>query len=210
MANTIAVLGVGPGSADYLTPAAAKHISEAGVLVGASRLLKTFAQPGQICNPITANLQDTVLIIKEQCKQHKVAVLVSGDSGLYSFANYLTKYINEDLLEIVPGISSVQLLFARLKKPWQQATVISMHGRTDEKLVKFVKEKELVAVLTGKDNTPQTIAGWLISAGCDDNAPVKVGCNLSYENEYIYCGNLSQLQQCCHQLTNCVMVIGDV
>ncbi|MBM7854344.1 cobalt-precorrin-7 (C5)-methyltransferase [Desulfohalotomaculum tongense] len=208
MANTIAVLGVGPGSADYLTPAAARHISEAEVLVGACRLIKTFAQPGQKCYTITADLQQTIRVIKEESRRHKVAVLVSGDSGLYSFASCLTKHIDGKQLEIIPGISPVQLLFARIKKPWQQAVIISMHGRTSGELIELVKRGRLVAVLTDKNNTPQAIARWLLSSGCPD-AGVTVGCNLSYDDERIYSGTLSQLCRCNDRLNNSVMVIGD-
>ncbi|MBO8138057.1 MAG: precorrin-6y C5,15-methyltransferase (decarboxylating) subunit CbiE [Desulfotomaculum sp.] len=209
MANTIAVLGMGPGSEDYLTPAAAKYLSEAQVLVGASRLLSTFARPGQQCYPVNANLKEAVQFIKEKSRDYRVAVLVSGDTGLYSFASYLTRHLDENQLKIIPGISSVQLMFARLKKPWEQAVIISMHGRSNSEIVELVKKGRLVAVLTGRENTPRSIACWLLSEGCP-NAGVKVGCNLSYENERIYSGRLSDLCRCSDDFSNSVMVIGDV
>lgn len=212
MAYTISVLGVGPGSRDYLTNIAAKRLDEAGVVVGSQRLLKEFAQPGQQTYPLTGELVKAVQYIQEQSATQRVVVLVSGDSGLYSFAQYLTQNIdNSDRLEIIPGISPIQLLFAKLKKPWEDVVILSAHGReeTKEQILLLVKEKLRVAVLTGGGNTPQSIAAWLLDYGCPD-VPVVVGSNLSYQNEVILQGSLRYIASYPHPLANSIMVIGHV
>lgn len=212
MAYTISVLGVGPGSSDYLTTIAAKKLSEAEVVVASRRLLNEFTHPGQQTYPITGDLQQAVTYIQEQSKNHRLVVLVSGDSGLYSFTNYLTTHIAEPAqLDIVPGISPVQLLFARIKKPWDGVTIISAHGRetTKDQIALLVKEKLPVAVLTGGGNTPQIIATWLLDQDCPDVVAV-VGANLSYSDEVIYQGLLSDIASYQGSLANSVMVIGHV
>jgi cobalt-precorrin-7 (C5)-methyltransferase len=205
-------LGVGPGNSDYLTNIAAKKLREAEVVVASRRLLKEFAQPRQQTYPITGDLQLAVDYIQAQSKNHRVVVLVSGDSGLYSFSNYLTTHI-EDLgkLEIVPGISPVQLLFAKIKRSWEHVSIISAHGREAAKvqIAEFVKGNLPVAVLTGGGNTPQTIAAWLLDHGCPDVVTV-VGANLSYHDEVIYQGLLSDIANHQDPLVNSIMVIGHV
>lgn len=206
------MLGVGPGNRDYLTTIAAKKLSEAEVVVASRRLLKEFTLPGQQTYPITGDLQQAVSYIQQQSKNHRVVVLVSGDSGLFSFTNYLTAHLDEPAqLDIVPGISPVQLLFARIKKPWDGVTIISAHGRetTKGQIALLVKEKLPVAVLTGGGNTPQIIATWLLDQGCPD-VEVVVGVNLSYHDEIVYQGLLSDVASYQDPLVNSIMVIGHV
>lgn len=212
MAYTISVLGVGPGSKDYLTNIATRKLKSADVVVASRRLLKEFTHPGQKTYPITGDLPLVVDYIQTQSKNRRVVVLVSGDSGLYSFANYLAKQVDDlSRLEIIPGISSVQLLFAKLKRPWEQVVIISAHGRQKPRtqLLTLVQQKIPLAVLTGGNNTPQAIATWLLAQDCDDIATV-VGANLSYYNEVIYQGLLSDTAAYPHPLTNSVLVIGHV
>ena len=44
MQNKIIVVGIGPGSPDYLLPIALKKIKNAKVLVGSARALRTYGQ----------------------------------------------------------------------------------------------------------------------------------------------------------------------
>ncbi|WP_003541430.1 precorrin-6y C5,15-methyltransferase (decarboxylating) subunit CbiE [Desulfotomaculum nigrificans] len=207
MAHSITVIGVGPGSPDFLTPAGSRALAQADLVVGAKRLLITFAQPHQEVYPLGADLAEAAEFIRRKSEEKQVAVLVSGDTGLYSFADYLAERLPADRLTLVPGISSVQLMFARLKRPWQEAVIISRHGRQDRRLIQLVQSGLVVAVLTDRYNTPQLLAAELLTAGCQD-LPVAVGCNLSYDDETIYRGKLSSLRESTEQFVNCVVVIG--
>ncbi|CCO07982.1 precorrin-6y C5,15-methyltransferase (decarboxylating) subunit CbiE [Desulforamulus hydrothermalis] len=207
MAKRIKVIGAGPGSPDYLTPAGAAALQQAEVLVGARRLLQAFARPDQEVFALGADLEEAVAFIRRSYETKQVAVLVSGDTGLYSFAAYLANCFPAASLEFIPGISSLQLMFARLKQPWQDAVVLSCHGRNDRRLLAAVQAGWPVAVLTDNHNTPQTLAARLLAAGCTD-LPVSVGCNLSYPAELLYRGTLSALAKAEQKFLNCVVVIG--
>lgn len=207
MADVIKVVGVGPGSGDYLTAAGAKALAEAQVLVGARRLLQEHAQPEQETYALGSDLEAAVDYIR-QCLPHKrVAVLVTGDTGLYSLAAYLAERFPAEQLAFIPGISSIQLLFARLQKPWQDVVVLSRHGREEHRLLTVVQAGMVAAVLTDAKHTPQALASELLAGGCGD-LPVSVGCNLSYADEFIFRGTLSSLQFYDRKLMNCVVVIG--
>ncbi|AQS60078.1 precorrin-6y C5,15-methyltransferase (decarboxylating) subunit CbiE [Desulforamulus ferrireducens] len=207
MATAIKVIGVGPGDPNYLTLIGQEAIAEAEFLVGAQRLLEVFALPHQETYPLGANLQEAVAVIKKEAATKKVAVLVSGDTGLYSFAATLKRLLPEYRFEFVPGISSVQLLFAKLQLPWQDVAILSCHGRMDYRLVSLVQSGMPVAVLTDEYNSPQFLAQELLESGCGD-LPVTVGCNLSYEQEIIYRGTLASLLLVQEKYGNCVVVVG--
>lgn len=207
MANVIKVIGVGPGNPDYLTSAGAMALEQAEVLVGARRLLANFARPHQELYPLGSDIEQAVEFIRQCYPQKQMAVLVSGDTGLYSFAATLVGRLPEDMLEFIPGISSVQLMFARLKFPWQDAVVISRHGREDSRLTNVIQAGLVVAVLTDAKNNPQALAKELLAGGCKD-LPVSVGCNLSLDNELLFRGTLVSLAECENKFLNCVVVIG--
>lgn len=124
------VIGVGPGDPSYLTKIGAEIISSSEVLVGARRHLDSFAANGQQTVEIGAsNIKDIIDYISENKDQKKISVLVSGDPGFYSFGKLIIENFKSDDFEFAPGISSVQLAFSRLKKPWDDAAFVSLHGR---------------------------------------------------------------------------------
>ncbi|RYD06665.1 hypothetical protein N752_03050 [Desulforamulus aquiferis] len=192
---------------EFLTRAGARALAKGEILIGAPRLLASFLSPGQESYPLGSDLEAATEYIRSNYQIKRVVVLVSGDPGFYSLAAFIRNRFPEEVLEFIPGISSIQLMFARLKQPWQDVAFISRHGRQDQRLLGVLQAGLVAAVLTDKVNTPQGLAAELLAGGCSD-LPVSVGCNLSLETEYLYRGSLSQLKDYNKILLNCVVVIG--
>lgn len=124
------VIGVGPGDPSYLTKKGHDIISSSKVLVGARRHLDSFSTLGQKTVELKAsNLREVIDYLRTNKKKDKISVLVSGDPGFFSFGRLIAENFEFDEFEFVPGISSVQLAFSRLKKPWDDTAFISMHGK---------------------------------------------------------------------------------
>lgn len=162
--HKITVIGIGPGSLQCLTREAESAIVRADVLVGGRRHLDTFALEGKETFVLANNLEETINFINAR-RHLKVAVLATGDPGVFGILSYLRKHFSPDELEVIPGISSVQQAFARLAMPWQDAVILSAHGREPEALVAIIKSQAKAAVLTGPDATPGHLAGLLDGAG---------------------------------------------
>jgi len=206
MAFTIKVAGTGPGDGRYITPLALESIKAAEVIVGGRRQLEKLASPHQEQFVIGNNLPAVLEYIKSQCVDKSVVVLASGDPGLFSIATYLAEHLDQECLEFIPGISSVQLMFARLRKPWQDARIISLHGRSLADLDRQLQYKGTTALLTGGEWTPPKIADYLTAAGVGD-CPVAIGQNLSYPEEKIIMTSLRELAGMAGDFTNSLMVI---
>lgn len=206
MEPVISIVGTGPGDPHYLTPAAREAITNAQVLVGGRRLLEAFASPQQECFVIDKNLPAVVEYIHSQTGHRRVAVLVSGDTGIYSMAVYLRRQMPATRMEFIPGISSVQLMFARLQQPWQNVPMFSMHGRTVENLPGLVAATPVCAIFTGGVWTPQTIALHLYQNGVKAHR-VAIGKNLSYPDERIIQTTLEELLDNPDDYSDSVMVI---
>jgi len=206
LAGLVKVVGTGPGHESYLTPIGLETIKQAEVLVGGQRLLDTFVSQGQEQFPVDKELKKAIEYINEHRHSKRIVVLVSGDTGIYSLANYLTKHIPANDLEFVPGISSIQLMFARIKKPWNEAQILSMHGRSLDLAVEGVEKAQITAMLTGSPWTPQKIADYLLAKGAAD-MQVIVGKDLSYPWEKLVYTTLKALSKDEEDYSNSVMVI---
>ena len=123
------IIGTGPGSPDYLLPIAARHIRDARVLVGAPRLLETFAEDGQERFVYQSNLPDVLGFVDVERNKQKVAVLVSGDPGFHSLLGVFARRFSKDEYRVIPGVSSFQIAAAGTGRPWQKDLLISCHGR---------------------------------------------------------------------------------
>ncbi|MHC4221777.1 MAG: SAM-dependent methyltransferase, partial [Planctomycetota bacterium] len=82
----ITIVGCGPGSADYLTPAAKKAVANSQVIAGAQRLLDLFPDSSAQRIIVTGHITDALDQIQSAAKDKAVAVLVSGDPGLFSLS----------------------------------------------------------------------------------------------------------------------------
>ena len=89
-------------------------------------------------------------------------VLASGDPGFFG----IVRALRERGLgcEVLPATSSIALAFARAGLPWDDAVVVSAHGRDLRAAVNVCRAYPKVAVLTGPGQGPAEIGaaltGW--------------------------------------------------
>ena len=112
-------------------------------------------------------------------------MLYSGDIGFYSGARALLPLLKEAGIsfQVLPGLSSVQLLAAALGRPWQDWLLVSAHG-TDCDPVGAVMQGRPVFFLTGGELGPAELCQKLARAGLGD-LPVTVGEELSYPGQQV-------------------------
>jgi len=188
----ITVVGVGPGGKEHLTPAAARAVAEAEILVGGERSLELFSGHIGETFAIKNNLPEMIEFIKVRQKGKKIAVIASGDPGMFGILVYLRKHFTPGQLQVIPGISSVQYACARLAIPWHDAVVVSTHGRDRTLLAEAVAGKSKVIVLAGPEEPPPVLAKVLIKAGIE-NKTVYICSELSYPSEEIKAFTLQEL-----------------
>ena len=184
MKNKINVLGLGPGNLDYTLPVVLKEIEQSDIIIGGKRHIESlgkYAENKEYCY-IKADLQRVLDFIEEN-RNKKISLILSGDTGFYSMLTFMRKHFDAKELNVIPGISSIQYMFARISEYWNDAFISSVHGREVE-YVQKLREFGKIGLLTDNKNTPQKIAEILIENGIEE-AIIFVGENLSYENERI-------------------------
>ncbi len=178
------IVGIGPGNQGYLYPLAQKAIEEADVLIGGKRNLEEFAHLNKETVSIDGKLAPIVSFIEEQWQNKSIAVLASGDTGLFSIRAYLQKKLPEVPFSVLPGISSLQYLIAKCNVNLNDLKIITLHGSNKVNLRDTVARNEVTAIFTGGSNSPQAIAAKLATMGFADLS-VTVGENLSYPDEVL-------------------------
>ncbi|MGQ4646336.1 precorrin-6y C5,15-methyltransferase (decarboxylating) subunit CbiE [Lyngbya aestuarii] len=185
----VQVIGIGLEGSGGLTATARQMVEGASLLVGSDRHLSYFPNH-QSPRLVLGDFQQVVEAISQQLdnleENQYVVVLVSGDPLFFGLGRLLLQQLPQEQLTFHPHLSSVQLAFSRIKVPWQNAGVISAHGRSLEQLTQALQQGvEQVAVLTDGTNTPQAIARLLLSLDLASSYEFWVGENLGGDDEQV-------------------------
>lgn len=154
------IVGCGPGSPDYVTPAARKAVDEADVLVGARRLLDLFPEKQAERIAAGADIEKVLDEIDARRRNRKIAVLVTGDPGLCSLAQPVIERFGRRNCKVVPGISSIQAAFARIGMDWLDVHIIDAHGGNPDIDAISHENKRKIAVLAGREESLRWVSGF--------------------------------------------------
>jgi cobalt-precorrin-7 (C5)-methyltransferase len=154
----IVIVGCGPGSAEYLTPAACQAVMAAEVMVGSVRLLDLFPESKAKRIPVTAKVDQVLDAVEAQLPHKRIALLVTGDPGLYSLSKLVVSRFGLDCCMVIPGISAVQVAFARLGLDWSDATIISAHKEDPQVDPDTLFKSGKIAILCGRSGVLMWIA----------------------------------------------------
>jgi precorrin-6Y C5,15-methyltransferase (decarboxylating) len=166
--------------------ARAEHaLRSAEVLVGAPRLLDALPAdiPGERI-ALDRSLDVTIdLIDSRRARGQRVCQLASGDPGFFGIVRLLVGRFGHTV-EIFPAPSSAALGFARAQVNWDDAVVVSAHGRAIDDAVSQLITAPKAAVLVSPDNPPEAIGQALLDAGVTDRR-VTVCSHLEEPNESV-------------------------
>ena len=144
MKLTLIGCGCGRGT---LSLEACAAIESAQLLVGAPRLLEEFPEAAE---RKPARSAKEILEALQQANGRDTAILFSGDSGFYSGAGTLFSQLEGESPVLLPGISSLQVLSARLKEPWQDWKLCSAHGKDCDPTAAVCEGKPVFFLTGGK------------------------------------------------------------
>ena len=186
----IDIVGIGMGSPETLTGEAAAALDACDCMIGARRMLESAARSGVPCYAEIAPVK-IVECIAAHPEHRRVAVVMSGDSGFFSGTKKLLPLLAGHHVRVIPGLSSMQVLCARLQTSWDDAKAISLHGRAGSVVPEVLKHGKVFALTDGTDALKRVCAD-LCDAGMGD-ARVAVGQRLSYPDEAIVTGTAADL-----------------
>jgi len=144
--NKVYAVGVGPGSPDFVTDVIKNVISECDVVVGYGYTLKTiegFLDGKQIVEVTMKNQEEAYQKIAAD-GDHTILVPFTGDVN-FSESEVVDRLIEVfDEVEIIPGVSSIQVAASKAKVPIDKSKVITMHVTTSIEEKKLELQKALI------------------------------------------------------------------
>lgn len=207
----IYIIGIGPGSSEYLTKKAVDTVKISDYTVGSTRAIELF---DDVNNKLAFNVKDLVEKLEQgvelAIEGNDVSILSTGDPGFSGVLNTVLRIANEknfpkEKIEVIPGISSLQLAAARNHIQWDNANVMTFHGREniDDILEVINNGKTTIALPSRK---VKDMAQFLLDNGVEENRKVVVCERLSYDDEKIVASTLKDIAN--SEFTYmCIMVI---
>jgi len=188
------LVGIGPGSRKYLTNEAEDVVNSSEIVFGSKRALQLF--PDMKAEKIELNAQNMGAMLKLAVSNastgKRVALLSTGDPGFSGLLKPIQKINGNLSLEVIPGISSIQLCASKLQIPWDEANIITMHGKGfSSKLLPLLSNGRPTIILP--NTTIHETLNFLIERGTDPKREAAVCENLSYDEERIVKSNLTEL-----------------
>ncbi|MFA8342803.1 MAG: precorrin-6y C5,15-methyltransferase (decarboxylating) subunit CbiE [Rhodothermaceae bacterium] len=181
--NKIIVLGLGPGSPEYILPIVFEKVKNCKSLIGGKRNLEIFKSESCFKIPLEGKYNELKEIIARQLLSGNVGVAVTGDPGFHSLLNFIKRNFDNEIIKTIPGISSLQYLFSKVNKNWQEMQFASLHG-TEIDFIDLIKINKEIAFLTDKKNSPDFVAKKMLESGIAKRK-ILTGEKLSYKDEKI-------------------------
>jgi len=203
-------VGVGPGSKNYVTETVRKIVEKADVVVGYKYTLEVISDliKDKKTHVITmADQEQTYQDVKKELGDDNLVVPFTGD------VNFSESEVVDRLVEIfgnvelVPGISSIQVAASKARVPLDKSKVITMHVTTpiEEKkldLQKAIIDEQNIILIPRpwpkdpqKHFMPSEVAFYLKKNGFDTSKiPVHVFESLTSGKEQTFSGFVSELE----------------
>lgn len=189
-----------------LTDAARAHLGTADVVIGAGRtlaLVRPHLRDGVTVHDMGGALGKVPGWIEAARAQGlTTVVLATGDPLCHGIAAFLMGKLGREAVDIVPAPSTLQLAFARFKRPWQDYRIASCHGVDAGEwnawapgatsahglypIVRAVAEHPRVAAFTSPENGPDRIARALLAAGYGADVRLSIAARLAQADEALF------------------------
>ena len=172
MSKHISIVGIGMGNPDLLTREVRCALIEAELVIGAKRMKDALPKN---CQAQYMDLTDgrEILSVIDKTEAEKIVICMSGDSGFYSGTKGLAAMLEKKYkVTVMAGISSISYLAAKCGIAWQDACIVSLHGRK-ENWIHAVKTHEKTFLVMG--GSLRGVVERLCLAGLHECKLIKIG-----------------------------------
>ncbi len=196
-----------------------------GIILTSARLnevFKNYKEYEYLKNNVIVinNVDDTIEFIHKNYKTRKISALASGDPLFFGIGRRIINELGKEEVEVLPDLSSIQIAFAKIKEPWSDAFLMSLHGGPDpakrrrleyelEDIPSLLGKHKKIAILTDKINNPQTIAAALQSSIINHQSPIRMYVceKLGYPDEKITEGTTDEINNMSFENPNVVIIM---
>ncbi|MCI8886522.1 MAG: precorrin-6A reductase [Hungatella sp.] len=189
--------GIGMGGPGQMTMEVLKCLEKAQAVAGAKRMMESVGPWCSRKETLISYKPEEILCWLEANPHIQEAVVVfSGDTGFYSGARameeLLAKHPHRYETRMLPGISTLSFLCARLKTTWENVYPASLHGRPADPAA-LLRDHGRVFFLMGDRKSMEELCRRLKEAGAA-GVRISAGAWLSYPQERIIQGSVEEVE----------------
>ncbi|PKB70983.1 MAG: precorrin-6y C5,15-methyltransferase (decarboxylating) subunit CbiE [SAR202 cluster bacterium Io17-Chloro-G6] len=199
----VTIVGVGPGDNGFLTQKGKQAIEEADLVAGFETVLnviRPFAKKAELCSMAYRNQEEVLDYAVGQVKEGKSLVVCAWGDLNVSAKELLDRVRRRvDHMDLVPGISSVQIALSRSGISLEHVVFVTLHvrdgaGSALEELVHYLKEGRRSVILLPRpyDLMPAGIAAGVIEAGVSGEHTMTVYQRLTHDDEQSWSGSIAE------------------
>ncbi len=179
MNRKIIIAGAGTGSVFQLTPEVKNLIDDADIIFSDKRFNALIPEYKRVID--IKNYSELEIFTG------KILILVSGDPGIFSLMSVIKKRYPDEDIEVLPGISSLQVICSKAKETWNDAAILSGHGRSLSvgKFLNMIERNRITVLFCDKNISPS----WACkNSRIIDDIDIFIGSCLGSDNEIIFSG----------------------
>jgi len=222
-AGTVAVVGLGPGSADWMTPQCRRELAAATDLVGYGPYLdRVPPSPGQYRHPSdnTAESERARLACELAEQGRAVAVVSSGDPGVFAMATAVLEEAKQwpgVTVRVIPAMTAAQAVASRVGAPLgHDYAVLSLSDRLKpwEVIAARLSAAAASDLVLAIYNPASTTRTWQVAAmrellleHRDAGTPVVIGRDVSGPGESVQVVRLADLEPGDIDM-RCLLIVG--
>jgi precorrin-6Y C5,15-methyltransferase (decarboxylating) len=161
----LSIIGIGEDGVSGLSPVAKQLVASAELVVGGKRhlvLADSLIRGRRLGWP--SPIRDVLPEI-EKYRGCRVVVLASGDPFQHGAGEMLMASVSADEMLCLPQPSAFSLAAARLGWSQQEVSIVSLHGRALEGVVRYLQPGARILALAWDGDTPRKLAQLLIARG---------------------------------------------
>jgi len=168
----LSIIGIGEDGVAGLSPVAQQLVAAAELVVGGKRHL---GLADSLIRGRRLDWPSPIRDILPEIEKHRgrpVAVLASGDPFHYGVGDLLLTIVSSEEMFCLPQPSAFSLAAARLGWSQQEVSIVSLHGRALEGIVRYLQSGARILALAWDRETPRKLAQLMAARGMGESKMV--------------------------------------
>lgn len=161
----VTLLGIGDDGCASLSARATNAIARAQVLAGGERHLAFFPRFQGERIVLKNGIKQALERIANLADEHNVCILASGDPLFFGVGALVIRRLGAAHVQVLPQPTSMQWAFGKVGLNWDDASFISLHGRSRIGFLTRLKRVSKAGIFTDEENSPPQLAAWMLEHG---------------------------------------------
>lgn len=201
------IVAVGPGDNGFLTLKGKQAIEDADLVAGFETVLnviRPFVKSAELCSMAYRNQEEVLDYAVDKVINEGKSLVVCAWGDLNVSAKELLDRVRKrvDHVELVPGISSVQIAMSRTGISLEHTVFVTLHVRAGtedalDELIHYLKDRRRNIILLPRpyDLMPAGIAAGILSKGVSADRQMTVFQRLTHDDEQSWSGTIKECSE---------------